>query len=144
MKDLHNNIEVVSLLSPVSVTATASITDIDLAGCNSAELVIDIGVDSGTGLSATDYWTFTLEDSPDGTTYTAVETADMLGVTVTTGGVILVVDATTEDNTLYHFGYVGGQRYLELTYTETTTGSNATLMGISLIKSHLQDAPPIV
>ena len=142
MKDLHNNIEVVQLLAPVAVTATGSITDIDLAGWNSAELIIDIGTDSGTGLSATDYWTFTLKDSPDGTTYTAVETADMLGVTVTSG-VILTVDATDEDNTVYHFGYVGGQRYLELTYTETTTGSNTTLMAVTLIKGDAQDSPTI-
>ena len=142
MKDLHNNIEVVALLSPVAVTATGSITDIDLAGWNSAELIIDIGADSGTGLSATDYWTFTLKDSPDGTTYTAVETADMLGVTVTSG-VILTVDATDEDNTVYHFGYVGGKRYLELTYTETTTGSNNTLMAVTLVKGHAQDSPTI-
>ena len=55
MKDLHNNIEVVQLLAPVAVTATGAITDIDLAGWNSAELIIDLGADSGTELSATDY-----------------------------------------------------------------------------------------
>jgi hypothetical protein len=143
MKDLHNKIEVVQLLAPVSVTATGSITDIDLAGWNSAELIIDIGADSGTGLSATDYWTFTLKDSPDGTTYTAVADADMLGVTGITAGAILTVDSTDEDNTLYHFGYVGGKRYLELTYTETTTGSNTTLMSVTLVKGNPQDAPVI-
>ena len=140
MKDLYNNIEVVSLLAPVSVTATGSITDIDLKGFNSACILIHLGADSGTGLSTTDYWTFTLKDSPDGITYTNVETADMLDLTVTNGAV-LVVDSTDEDNTLYKIGYVGGKRYLELTYTETTTGSNTTLMAIELIKGDPEVAP---
>ena len=140
MKDLYNNIEVVSLLDPVVVTATATITDIDLAGFNSACLLISIGLDAGTGLSATDYWTFTLKDSADGTTYANVETADMLDLTVSSG-VVLTVDATTEDNTLYKLGYVGGKRYLELTYTETTTGSNSTPMSIVLVKGHPLDSP---
>jgi len=144
MKDLHNNIEIVSILDPVVVAATATpAADIDLAGWESAELVISIGTDAGTGLSATDYWTFVLKDSPDGTTYTAVEDDDMLGVTGITSGVILVIDATDEDNTVHHFGYVGGQRYLELTYTETTTGSNSTPMSIILIKGHGLDSPTI-
>lgn len=140
MKDLYNNIEVVSLLAPVSVSATGSITDIDLKGFNSACILIHLGADSGTGLSKTDYWTFTLKDSDDGTTYTDVETADMLGLTVTSG-TVLVVDSTDEDNTLYKIGYVGGKRYLELTYTETTTGSNTTLMSIELIKGDPENAP---
>jgi hypothetical protein len=140
MKDLYSNIETVSLLAPVSVTATGTITDIDLQGFNSACILIHLGTDSGTGLSATDYWTFTMKDSPDGTTYTAVETADMVDLTVTSG-IVLTVDAEDEDNTLYKIGYVGGQRYLELTYTETTTGSNATLMSIELIKGNPEIAP---
>jgi len=140
MKDLYNNIEVVSVLDPIVVSATATHTDIDLAGFNSACLLISIGLDAGTGLSATDYWTFTLKDSPDGTTYTNVETADMLDLTVTSG-VVLVVDATTEDNAIYKLGYVGGKRYLELTYTETTTGSNATPMSIVLVKGNPENSP---
>ncbi len=138
MKDLHNNIKIVSVLNPIGITATATYTDIDLADWNSAELVIHIGVD--TALSGSNYWTFTLKDSPDGTTYTNVETADMLGVTVSSG-VILVVDSTDEDNAVYCFGYVGGKRYLELTCTETGTLTGP--MAISVIKSHAQDTPNI-
>lgn len=139
MKDLHSNIEVVSILSPIVVTGTATpANDIDLAGCNSAELVIDVGL--GANLASGTSFAFTLQDSPDGTTYSDVETADMLGVTVTSA-TILTLDAATEDNTIYHFGYVGGQRYLQLTYT--VTGSPSVLFGVSLIKGHLQDSPVI-
>ncbi len=140
MKDLHNKIEVVSLLDPVVVDATATIDDIDLAGWNSAELIIAAGIDAGSGLSSSHKLVFVLYDSPDGTTYTAVETADMLGVTVTSG-IILTIDATDEDATVYHFGYVGGQRYLRLIYTET--GIVSMPMAITLVKGHPQDSPVI-
>lgn len=138
MKDLYDNIETVSVLSPVVVTATATHTDIDLAGFNSACLLIDIGTDAGSGLGESNYWVFTLQDSDDGTTYANVETADMTDLTVTSG-VVLTVNTTDEDNTLYKLGYVGGKRYLQLVYT--ATGTCSTVMSIVLVKGHPLDAP---
>ena len=44
MKDLHSNIDVVSVLDPIAVSATATYTDIDLQGFNSCELVIAVVV----------------------------------------------------------------------------------------------------
>ncbi len=140
MKDLHNNIDIVSVLDPVVVDKTATYTDIDLAGFNSAELFIWLGTDAGSGLSDSNKLTFTLYDSNDGTNYAVVETADMLGVTVSSG-VILTVDSTDEDNTLYHFGYVGGKRYLQLVVTET--GTVSCPMAIGVVKGHPLDAPPL-
>jgi len=138
MKDLHNNIKVSSVLHPIGIAATATYTDIDLADFNSAEIVIDIGADAA--LDANNKWVFTLKDSADGITYANVETDDMLGVTVVSG-IILTVDSTDEDNTVYQFGYVGGQRYLELTCTETGTLTGP--MAITIIKSHGLDVPAI-
>lgn len=140
MKDLHNKIEIESILHPIGITATATYTDIDLAGANSAELVIDIGLDAALTPSAS--WTFVLKDSPDGTTYTAVEDADMLGVTGIAAGLIMTIDDTAEDNTLYNFGYVGGKRYLELIVTEAGTALTGA-MCIMVIKGNLQDSPAI-
>jgi len=140
MKDLHNNIDIVSVLDPVVVDKTATYTDIDLAGFNSAELFIWLGTDAGSGLSDSNKLTFTLYDSNDGETYAVVEAADMLGVTPSSG-VILTVDSTDEDNTLYHFGYVGGKRYLQLVVTET--GTVSCPMAIGVVKGHPLDAPPL-
>ena len=140
MKDLHNNIDIVSVLDPVTVSATATHTDIDLAGFNSAELFIWLGTDAGSGLGESNYLTFTLYDSNDGDSYAVVTTADMLGVRVT-DGVILTVDSKDEDNTLYHYGYVGGKRYLQLVVTET--GTVSCPMAIGVIKGHPLDAPPL-
>jgi len=134
MKDLHNNGDYVSLLDPVAVSTTQTITDIDLAGFNSAELIIAAGVDAGSGLSSSHKIVFVLSDSDDGTTYTAVEDDDMLGVSDISSGTILTIDGTDEDATTYHFGYVGGQRYLHL--VGTVTGTISMPMYIGLHKGH--------
>lgn len=140
MKDLLNKIKPISLLSPVVVAATGQITDIDLADFDSAVLLIDIGADAGTGLAAGHKLVFTLSDSDDGTTYTAVDAEDVLGVTAASG-VILSLDSTDKDNTLYAFGYVGGKRYLQLDYTET--GVVSCPMSVSIIKGNGINKPAI-
>lgn len=136
MKDLYNNIEVVSVLDPISVTANATYSDIDLAGFNSACLLISVGLDAN--FDDSNKWVFTLKHGDDGTTYANVETDDMLDLTVASG-VVLTIDAATKDNTLYKIGYVGGKRYLELTCTET--GTIEAPLSIVLIKGHPENAP---
>lgn len=138
MKDLYNNVEAESLLDPIVVSATGQITDIDLQGYNSCILLVSLGLDAGSGLSASHKLVFTLSDSPDGTTYTAVETADMLDLTVS-NGVVITVDAVGEDNTLYKLGYIGGQRYLQLDYTET--GTVSVPMSVVIVRGHPKDVP---
>ena len=136
MKDLYNNIEVVSVLDPISVTDTATYSDIDLAGFNSACLLISVGL--GANFDNNNKWVFTLKHGDDGTTYANVETDDMLDLTVASG-VVLTIDAATKDNTLYKIGYVGGKRYLELTCT--VTGNIEAPLSIVLIKGDPEIAP---
>lgn len=138
MKDLYNNVEAESLLDPIVVSATGQITDIDLQGYNSCILLVSLGLDAGSGLSASHKLVFTLSDSPDGTTYTAVETADMLDLTVS-NGVVITVDAVGEDNAIYKLGYIGGQRYLQLDYTET--GTVSVPMSVVIVRGHPKDVP---
>lgn len=138
MKDLYNKVEAVSVLDPIAITTTAVHTDIDLQGYNSACLLIQAGLDAGTGLSANHKFVFTMDHSDDGATYTAVTTADMLDLTVTSG-IVLTIDDTAEDNTLYKLGYVGGKRYLQLTYT--ITGTVTMPMGIIVLKGSPELAP---
>ena len=140
MKDLHNSIDIIKVLHPIGITATAIYTDLDLVDANSAELVIDIGLDAA--LTGSAYWEFTLKDSADGVTYAAVEDADMLGVEDIVAGLILTVNDTDEDNTIYNFGYVGGKRYLDLTVTEAGTPLTGP-MSIMIIKGNLLDSPAL-
>ena len=137
MKDLYNNIEVTSVLDPIAVTATATYTDIDLQGFNSSCLIVNCGL-NGETLGSSHKFVGVLYDSADGTTYAAVETADMLDLTVT-AGTIFTIDATGEDNSIYKFGYVGGKRYLELVVT--VTGTVSMPMSIELIKGEPESSP---
>jgi len=138
MKDLYNNIEAVSVLDPIAVTTTATYTDIDLQGFNSAILLLNCGLDAGTGLGASHKFVFTLYDSADGTTYALVETDDMLDLTVASG-VVLTIDAVGEDNSIYKLGYVGGKRYLQLVMT--VTGTVSMPLSIECIKGNPENAP---
>ena len=60
MKDLYNNLEVTSLLDPIAVTSIQTIDDIDLAGFNSACLVIALGLNGGTTPSSSHQIAFVL------------------------------------------------------------------------------------
>lgn len=139
MKDLYSNVKTASLLDPVAVSTTQTITDIDLQGFNSAKLIIAAGVDSGSGLSDSNKIVFTLKDSDDGTTYAVVDGDDMLGVTPDDSGTILSIDSTDGDATTYEFGYVGGKRYLEL--VGTVTGTINMPMYIAIEKGHPENGP---
>jgi len=138
MKDLYNKLEATSVLDPIAIDTTAIHTDIDLQGFNSALLLVNCGLDAGTTLGASHQFVFTLKDSADGVTYAVVETADMLDLTVVAGAVI-TIDAVGEDNSIYKLGYVGGKRYLELTYT--VTGTVSMPMSIVLIKGDPEVSP---
>jgi len=140
MKDLYNNLEIVSVLDPVVVSATAPHTDIDLVDFNSACLVVNCGLAAGTTLGSNHNFVFVLYDSANGTDYAVVETADMLDLTVTSG-IVITIDAVGEDNSIYKLGYVGGKRYLQLIYTKT--GSPTIPLSIECIKSHGLDVPAI-
>ena len=138
MKDLYNNIEAVSLLDPIAVSTTQTITDIDLQGFNSAILLFACGLDAS--MSESHKIVFVLSHGDDGTTYAAVEDKDILGVTGITAGEILSIDnVNTEDNSITKIGYVGGKRYLHL--VGTVTGTTDPPLFIGLIKGNPENAP---
>lgn len=139
MKDLHHNINPTTILHPVVVSATSNSGDIDISGCNSVEFLIDVGADAGSGLSGANLWQFKLEHGSVSGTYAACVTNDILGPPdgAVSSGVVLTIDSTDEDDTLYSFGYVGGKPHLKLTWTES--GTCSTPIGIAMIKGNLQD-----
>jgi hypothetical protein len=143
MKDLHNNIDFDDTIDPVAMDdGDAPTGTVDLLDCNSAELNIYIGTPA-TALSTSNYMTWTLTHSDDDSSYTNVVTADMLGVTVTSG-VILTVDGETGQvaNRSYKFGYIGNKRYIKILGGETGT-LPLTPVSVITIKGNLRDAPPI-
>ena len=137
MKDLYNNLEAVSVLDPIAITATATYTDIDLQGFNSCILLISCGLDAS--LAAGHKIVYALSHSDDGDSYSVVETKDVLDLVVVSGVVLSLDNVNTEDNTINKIGYVGGKRYLQL--VGTVTGTTDPPISIVLIKGDPELAP---
>ena len=93
MQDLKNNIGVVQSLAPAARDADANGTGVDLQGFESATVVIDMGAE-GITLSTTNKIEIELEHSDDDSTYTDVtSSADVIGATPDSSGVIATFDA---------------------------------------------------
>ena len=141
MKDLYNHLTLVQAVAPV-VVKTGTVPDaatVDLAGFNSA--VIELSV----GLKSADAGTITLKaEHSDATSFADVAAADMQGVTPAEG-VIYTIDADSDDSTsrIVKFGYVGGKRYLKLTIAEVGENANGVILGVTVVKGHGLDVPPI-
>ena len=141
MKDLYNHLTLVQAVAPV-VVKTGTVPDaatVDLAGFNSA--VIELSV----GLKSADAGTITLKaEHSDATSFADVAAADMQGVTPAEG-VIYTIDADSDDSTsrIVKFGYVGGKRYLKLTIAEVGANANGVILGVTVVKGHGLDVPPI-
>lgn len=118
---------------PVVATATTLGHAIDLQGFHGALVTFSIGV-FGDVASATVFVEAELQDSPDGTTYTAVTDAncqyppgDAARVgTVATGGVFFQSKTTGAADLagVYSVGYIGINRYLKVNvrFTSATNG----------------------
>lgn len=134
MKDLHNNIHVKRVLSPVSVAdTTAQVGEIiDRQGYDSLEYVIATG--SIADADAT--FTVLLEegDAANLSDAAAVADADLLGTEV------LAAFQFDDDNEVRKLGYKGNKRYTRLTITPVANAS-AALLSVVAVLGHPASAP---
>lgn len=112
MRDLLNNSTVTQSIAPQAVTTLVNGTGVDIAGYSGVVARFQVGAySSGTAK-------LILEDSDDNSTYAVVTTADVFAasgdtaITVSASGIVVTVDAATEDNMNYSVGYKGGKKYL--------------------------------
>ena len=114
--DLYHDVYSQQLYTPIACSADANSSEIDMQGYESALIHIDVGAFT-TGGNATNCFTFTVQDSDTtATLFTAVASTYLTGNTSA-----IVVDATSEDATLYSVGYVGSKRYVRVNINETGT-----------------------
>lgn len=134
MRDLHNNIDVKRVISPVSVGSnTAQVGQIiDRQGYNSLEYVIALGS------IADDDATFavTLEESDDA----AMANANAVHADHLLGSLALASFDFDDDNELRKLGYKGHKRYTRLTITPTGN-SAAALMSVVAVLANPHIAP---
>ena len=122
-RDLTSNIDVKSSIDPDDYTATAIGATVDLRGFESAVVAFLVGtLADGTH-------TPSVEDSPDGTSWTAVAAADLTGTL-----------ANLASDTNQRVGYRGAERYVraKLTVSGATTGVQAAAV---VVRGHAAQRP---
>lgn len=132
-KDIHSQMAAVVAIGAATLAADNTPAAVDLDGFNAAEVVLAVGI-GGITFSGTNKVEFVLTHSDDDTTYTAVETGDMLGVTVASGGIIKALTAAHAAAAVYRFGYVGGKRYLKMLADFSGTHGTGTPIAATVIK----------
>jgi len=115
-RDLTNTLNVNESIRPAVMTVATDGQGVDLRGADSAIIAVTVGAIVGAAGDAS----ITLEESADGTTYTDVATADILGTEPT----------ALAANTAYQFGYRGDARYVRATFdpgAETSVAAAAVI-----------------
>ncbi len=126
MRDLANNIGVVQAVAPAVLSATNTSAAIDLAGFESAAVVINTGAIAGDG-----DFTAKLQESDTTTAgdFTDVAAGDLAGS----------FPASLEANAVVKVGYVGNKRYLRTVLTKN--GGTSIAGGAVVIKGNAHDRP---
>ena len=141
MRDLKNNIGVVQSVAPAAISSDADGTCVDLQGFESATIVIDMGAE-GITLSSTNKIEIELEHSDDNSTFTDVtSSADVIGATPDSNGVIATFDDVAEAPAVSTVGYIGGKRYIRAVANFSGTHGSATPLAVSVIKGHARSNP---
>jgi hypothetical protein len=134
MNDLHNNIHVKRVISPVSVSDTTAQVGqiIDRQGYGSLEYIIATG-----SLADSDATFAVLLEEGDASNLSdaaAVADADLLG---TEAQASFTFD---DDNKVFKLGYKGHKRYTRLTITPANNSSAAVLSAVAVL-GHPSVAP---
>ena len=123
------------LIAPAIYTADTTPVSVDCAGYDGATVCLVIGA-GGITFSGTNKIEFVLEHSEDNSTWANVTTADMIGVTIASGGIIraLVAAKAAADVVLYR--YKGPRQYLRLTADFSGTHGTGTGISAALIRGN--------
>lgn len=148
MKDMHSNLAAVHAIAAQVVTSTGGAVDsgdIDLEGFLAAEVLVNFGANGGDTLSGANYFTVKIEHADDdgegsAEDYAACESKDVLGLTPSSG-VVVIVDDAAEDDLTYNFGYVGGKRFVKMTVTPEGTLENGNPVAVNVVKGRPSQFP---
>lgn len=134
MRDIMNSLDFLQAFPPKAAVTdgTAQVSAIlDRQGYDSVVLAFT----TGTLTDADATWTVLLEESDDGTTFTAVVDADLNGTEV------LAAFAFGDDNECRKIGYVGAKRYLRATIDDGTANSGNLYLAGMWICGHAGEQP---
>lgn len=142
MRDLASRLAEVQVIGPAVLDADNTPAALDLAGFNSAVILLSVGA-GGITFTTTNKVEFKLTHSDDNSTYSDVTSADVQGVSVASGGIVrsLVAAKAAADTAPTEIGYIGGKRYLKFLADFGGTHSTGTPMSVVLVKGNGQYKP---
>lgn len=120
--DLKSVVDAVDTFLPVARTASGTGSAVDLRGYESAAAYVSVGAMAGGTITPS------LQDSSDGTTYTAVGTADLDGTFA----------AITAGTSTQRVGYKGDNRYIRGVFTQAGGTMDASF---AILRGHPHRAP---
>lgn len=137
MRDIVSRLAETQVIGPAVLTADNTPSTLDLAGFNSAAILISVGA-GGITFTTSNKIEFVVTHSDDDTTYTNVTDADMLGVTGITSGIVrsLTAAKAAADTAPTELGYIGGKRYLKVLADFSGTHATGTPISVVLVKGN--------
>jgi hypothetical protein len=156
MQDIHNQLRLVPMLGPVSLSADNTPVAFDLQGFNAAMLAIAVGI-GGITFTSGNKIEFKLRHGDTSTAgeHTAVADADVdillpdgTKGSVASGGIVRSLTAAHAASTVTKVGYVGNKRYLSIladfsgTHEAGSPAASApTPIAVTLVEGKPQNAP---
>ena len=134
MRELSSGLLPANLIVAAVLAADNTPISVDCAGYDGATIVLQIGA-GGITFSGTNKIEFKLEKSADNSTWADAVTADLVGVTVTSGIIrSLVAAKAAADVTNYRI--VGDARYWRLTADFSGTHGTGTAIAAVLLRGN--------
>lgn len=137
MRDLVSRLAEVQAIGPAALSADNTPSAIDLAGFQSAAILISVGA-GGVSFTTSNKIEFVVTHSDDDTTYTNVADADVQGVSGISNGIVrsLTTTKAAADTAPTEIGYVGGKRYLKVLADFSGTHGTATPISVVVVKGN--------
>lgn len=141
MQDIHDGCNVAVAIGAATLSADNTPPAVDLAGYQTAEIVLAIGV-GGITFTNTDKIEFRLTHSHDDSTYVNCTDADVVGASATiTNGIIKALVSAHAAAAVYRFGYVGPRRYLKLLADFSGTHGVGTPIAATVVRGNAAYKP---
>ncbi len=129
------------ILPPAVYIADNTPVSVDLSSGIAATLILQVGI-GGITFTGSNKIEFVLTHSDDDVTYANVATADLVGVTGVTGGIVRSLIAAHAAPSLTKIGYIGRKRYLKLLADfNGTHGTGTPLSALIISEKVLRIAP---
>lgn len=139
LKDMHSSIIAMVAVGAAVFSADANGATVDVADTVGCEFVLNVGV-GGITFDGTNYIDVVMEESDDGTAWTAVDDQYVHGMTGVTDGVIKTFGDAHAAAAVYRFGYVGYKRYVRLRLDFSGThGAGTPISAVAVL--HGMDNP---